>query len=607
MDKNSTNRFSGREDNYAKYRPGYPKEMMEWLQSDDVGIWEKDVIADIGMGTGIGAKLFLEAGCTVYGVEPNKEMRVKAEQELESYEKFHSVDGTAENTTLPSRSIDNIVCCQSFHWFDVDKTRDEFKRILKSPSYEVIIIWNEHQDSKIMEDYEEKILERYCIDKTLIRKRGEAEEKYIKPFYAGSGYEKKEFKHSEDVDFETFKGRIFSYSDMPTEEKATPEMLKDIEDFFAKHMDGGVVKLEYVTMVYNGCVGLTEKDFENEQIQNFVNSVKKYATTVENYENYSLIGFLSEVSKDLALIYHTYLCLPEIPYTNEYFNDNERFGKREDNTFSNLYEFIGEKYRGYLFIFHPYHKDHKPCGSMLAEDIESIYSDLLPIVKFFDNSSEGIKQDILWNVQLHFNHWGHHLTSALHALNAIIYHYNGLDRNESENYDDMILGNDEMVDDKNNINELISTIREYCSLVENYNNFEAKDFFSRIGQLFSKISYAMLALPRIPFSNIPDKDLIHKQTNIEGIKTKYGEIIYYYSFNPFKKDEPVSNDLIMDISEIYHDLKEELEKYDSGDDELKQDALWQLQSGYESHWGRHMAVSQNVIYHYLNDNYWGDS
>ncbi len=160
---------------------------------------------------------------------------------------------------------------------------------------------------------------------------------------------------------------------------------------------------------------------------------------------------------------------------------------------------------------------------------------------------------------------------------------------------------------KKNIDELISTIREYCSLVENFINYEAKDFFTRVSQLFSRISYAMLALPSIPFSNVPDKDLKHKQIDIKGIKIKFGEIIYHYSFNPFKKDEPVSNDLILDIIEIYDDLKEELEKYDMGEDELKQDALWQLQFGYVSHWGRHMAVAQSVIYHYLNDDYWGDS
>ncbi|HLT24232.1 MAG TPA: class I SAM-dependent methyltransferase, partial [Ignavibacteria bacterium] len=121
MTKSPTTRFSDRVDNYAKYRPSYPREMMDWFKSDDVGLEPEDVIADIGSGTGISTKLFLEAGCTVYGVEPNAPMRERAEQELAMYPKFNSVDGTAEDTTLPFDSVDMIICCQAFHWFDAEK------------------------------------------------------------------------------------------------------------------------------------------------------------------------------------------------------------------------------------------------------------------------------------------------------------------------------------------------------------------------------------------------------------------------------------------------------------------------------------------------------
>lgn len=162
-------------------------------------------------------------------------------------------------------------------------------------------------------------------------------------------------------------------------------------------------------------------------------------------------------------------------------------------------------------------------------------------------------------------------------------------------------------DVKNNIEEFINTVRQYCSLIENYNDYKAKEFFKRISQIFSKINYAILALPDIPFSDVTDKELKHKPIDIKGLHAKFGVIAYHYSFNPFKNDEPVSNDLILDIIEIYDDLKEELDKHDKGDDELKQDAIWQLQFGYASHWGRHMAVAQSVIYHYLNYDYWGDS
>lgn len=88
------------------------------------------MIADIGSGTGLLSELFLKQGNIVYGVEPNLEMRQAGELLLKDYPNFHSMNGSAELTTLPNQSIDLIVAGQAFHWFDVGQCRQEFQRIL---------------------------------------------------------------------------------------------------------------------------------------------------------------------------------------------------------------------------------------------------------------------------------------------------------------------------------------------------------------------------------------------------------------------------------------------------------------------------------------------
>jgi predicted O-methyltransferase YrrM len=82
-------RFSSRVENYIKYRPGYPEEIIATLQLE-IGLMPSDVVADIGSGTGLSAKLFLEHGNTVYGVEPNEPMRKAAEGYLQEYTDFIS-------------------------------------------------------------------------------------------------------------------------------------------------------------------------------------------------------------------------------------------------------------------------------------------------------------------------------------------------------------------------------------------------------------------------------------------------------------------------------------------------------------------------------------
>ena len=57
MSKNSTTRFSDKVENYVKYRPGYPKEIINYLTEEKI-LTAESAIADIGSGTGILTEFF---------------------------------------------------------------------------------------------------------------------------------------------------------------------------------------------------------------------------------------------------------------------------------------------------------------------------------------------------------------------------------------------------------------------------------------------------------------------------------------------------------------------------------------------------------------------
>jgi hypothetical protein len=59
MDPNR--RFSGRVRDYARYRPGYSREVLRLLERY-CGLTEDSVVPDIGSGTGIMSRLFLDTG-----------------------------------------------------------------------------------------------------------------------------------------------------------------------------------------------------------------------------------------------------------------------------------------------------------------------------------------------------------------------------------------------------------------------------------------------------------------------------------------------------------------------------------------------------------------
>src|SRR5258708_21679829 len=100
---NPTGRFSNRVDNYVKYRPSYPAELVPFLE-DSLGLKKGQQVADIGSGTGIFTEILLLKGYYVTGVEPNEAMRQAAERRLGGYDRFYSQNGRAVGAGLMDQS-----------------------------------------------------------------------------------------------------------------------------------------------------------------------------------------------------------------------------------------------------------------------------------------------------------------------------------------------------------------------------------------------------------------------------------------------------------------------------------------------------------------------
>jgi ubiquinone/menaquinone biosynthesis C-methylase UbiE len=242
-------RFSNRIENYAKYRPGYPRQIIPYL-IETAGLMPESNVADVGCGTGLSARIFLENGNRVFGVEPNSGMRQAAVEYLSSFENFTIVNGTAEATTLSDRSVDLAFAAQAYHWFDPDKTRAEFKRILK-PGGHAVLIWNERQldTTPFLIEYEQFLL-KYATDYTKVRHENvdalRLDEFFRVPF------ERAVFPNVQVFDFAGLKGRMFSSSYMPNEDDAVaPAMLEDLAAIFAKHSRDGRIEVFYDTRVYH--------------------------------------------------------------------------------------------------------------------------------------------------------------------------------------------------------------------------------------------------------------------------------------------------------------------------------------------------------------------
>jgi SAM-dependent methyltransferase len=249
-----TQRFSNRVENYVKYRPGYPPEIIAYL-AKQAGLPPMAVVADIGSGTGILSEMFLQNGNPVYGVEPNPEMRQTAERLLNDYTQFTSVAAPAEATTLPDASVDFIVVAQAFHWFDQDKAKLEFQRILK-PGGVVVLVWNSRlrAGTPFMDTYE-ALLKQYALDYRQVKESNITDEG-IASFFAPHACTSADFDNAQHFDFEGLRGRALSSSYAPLPGHANHEaFVQGLQTAFAQHQVEGKIEFKYETRLYWGKFG----------------------------------------------------------------------------------------------------------------------------------------------------------------------------------------------------------------------------------------------------------------------------------------------------------------------------------------------------------------
>jgi ubiquinone/menaquinone biosynthesis C-methylase UbiE len=253
MSKSPTARFSDRVENYVRYRPGYPPEVLELLRNE-CGLQPSHTVADIASGTGVFTRLLLESGNSVFAVEPNTEMREMGARQLGSYPKLVSVAGTAEETLVRAASVDFVTAAQAAHWFDLPRARAEFARILR-PGGWCVLIWNERRTAStpFLRDYEQLLLSYGTDYKEVRHERTTA---IIHGFFAPALCQERVFSLRQQFDYEGTAGRLLSSSYAPLEgHPSHAPMMQELQRIFRAHATDNMVEFEYNTRVYYGKLG----------------------------------------------------------------------------------------------------------------------------------------------------------------------------------------------------------------------------------------------------------------------------------------------------------------------------------------------------------------
>lgn len=248
----NTSVFSGKAEAYSAARPGYAGELMEWL-TGKLGLGDGVTVADVGSGTGKFSKQLLETGCTVFGVEPNADMRAFAEKFLGNEKRFFSVNGSASDTALDSACVDHVTAASAFHWFDAAAFARECQRIVR-PGGSAALVWNirDASDQTVWEC--EELCRRLCPRFKGFSGNIHRDEGRVTGFFE-KGCECADFRYDLFFSREAFVKRMLSssYAPLPGEENFSA-FAGALEELFDRRAEYGQIRIANFSRGYVGRV-----------------------------------------------------------------------------------------------------------------------------------------------------------------------------------------------------------------------------------------------------------------------------------------------------------------------------------------------------------------
>ena len=155
-----------------------------------------------------------------------------------------------------------------------------------------------------------------------------------------------------------------------------------------------------------------------------------------------------------------------------------------------------------------------------------------------------------------------------------------------------------------NVIEFATVANEFCSFIEAVDQFQRKDFITRVQKLFPLLylKAALLPEPDIEMSDdAPEKFVSEEDYNfiLHKLEIKFGQFDAYHEvFDPSMQYSEVALEASIseNIADVYQDLKDFILSYRIGTLEVMNDALWECRTNFEQYWGQRLVNGLRAIH-----------
>ena len=249
-DGGGTAAFTSKVDDYVAARPPYPRELFAFF-SDVVGVRKGARVVDVGAGTGMFTAGLLDHGYEVLAVEPNEGMRRAADDRFHDVPGYSSAPGSAEAMPVPANSVDFVVAAQAFHWFDMERARTEFLRVLR-PDARVALVWNDRVLADPLHQALDEMFAEFGGQKRKAMVSHEMQ-RDVPRFFGSCVPAELRWPHEHLLSEPGLQSLVFSRSYMPgRDSEQGKEAEKAATHVFRRFARGGLVPVRYTALAFVG-------------------------------------------------------------------------------------------------------------------------------------------------------------------------------------------------------------------------------------------------------------------------------------------------------------------------------------------------------------------
>lgn len=250
LEKDSKKFYSGKQEDYSKYRPTYPLELFKLL-TEEYDMKHK-IIVELGAGTGKFSKIASSYCKQLYYVEPNTDMINKGKDYCDECNNIIFVNKSAESTELLENSADMVFAVQCFHWLNKKEVKKEVNRILK-PDGNFAILWTNWKEDE--DTFGKEYFEYINMWNTKLTGKNYQHKNVNerKNFFKNGFYKTYTFTHDNDYNIDMLIGLSKSLSFAPKKGyQYYNEFLDGIIAIFNKYKKDDVVRFDFNTEMYIG-------------------------------------------------------------------------------------------------------------------------------------------------------------------------------------------------------------------------------------------------------------------------------------------------------------------------------------------------------------------